>query len=164
MCMMNLNATLLFCSSIETNDEDLNSLIGIYDSIIPVRDNDFYYLDNLNVVLNGCVIFDEKFNQRDDCIQLEKEYEIMVWFTHVESGLGIQIYKSDLCIHPEDLRTWCKDFYEFKRFLRFRRFEIPKGLGNYAMKIFIRDKSKQNSPWNHQSIHSLVIGESRSEI
>ncbi len=84
----------------------------------------------------------------------------MIWLTHVESGLGISLYKSDLRINKEDLRTWCKDFYEFKRFLKFSRLEIPKGLGNYAVKFLIRKKTEEDIAWNNQVIHSLIIGES----
>lgn len=85
----------------------------------------------------------------------------MIRLTHVESGLGISLYKSDLLIKQEDLRTWCKDFYEFKRFLKFGKIELPKGLGNYAVKFLIKEKKKEEIPWNNQTIHSLVIGESR---
>lgn len=161
MCMKNVNATILFCSSIENNSWNINSLIGIYDSIVPVRENNTYYLDNFNVVLNCCVIFDENFTNRDDCLKLDTEYEFMIWLAHVESGMGIPLYKSDLCIKQENLKTWCKDFYEFKRFLKFSRLEIPKGLGNYAVKLLMREKSETDIPWNNQVIHSLVIGESR---
>lgn len=161
MCMKNVNATISFCSSIETQDNAVNSLIGIYDSVVPIREDSIYYLDNFNVVLNCCIIFSDNFSDKDDCIQLGKNYEFMLRLTHVESGLGISLYKSDLIIEQEDLRTWCKNFYEFKRFLKFPKIEIPKGLGNYAVKLLIRKKETEESPWTNQTIHSLVIGESR---
>lgn len=161
MCMKNVNATISFCSSIETQDNAVNSLIGIYDSVVPIREEGIYYLDNFNIVLNCCIIFSDNFSDKDDCIQLGKKYEFLIRLTHVESGLGISLYKSDLIIENEDLRTWCKNFYEFKRFLKFPKIEIPKGLGNYAVKLLIRKKDTEESPWTNQTIHSLVIGESR---
>lgn len=161
MCMKNVNATILFCSNIENSDTNVNSLFGIYDSVVPVRDGNIYYLDNFNLVLNCCIIFDEKFTDKSDCIQLDTNYEFVIWLAHVESGLGIPLYTSDLCIKQENLKTWCKNFYEFKRFLKFSRLEIPKGLGNYAVKLLIRKKTEEDIPWNNQVIHSLIIGESR---
>lgn len=161
MCMKNVNATILLCSNIENNDSNVNSLVGIYDSVVPIREDNIYYLDNFNLVLNCCIIFDENFIEKEDCIHLDTEYEFMIWLAHVESGLGISLYKFDLCIKQENLRTWCKNFYEFKRFLKFQRLEIPKGLGNYAVKLLIRKKVEEEIPWNNQVIHSLVIGESR---
>lgn len=162
MCMTNLNATILLSSTIETNEEEVNSLIGIYDSVVPIRENNSYYLNNFNIALNCCIIFDEKYIGQDNCIQLETAYEFIIRLTHVESGLGITLYKSDLYIKQEDLKTWCKNFYELKRFLKFPKIEIPKGLGSYAVKFLIRRKIEPEVPWNSQSIHSLVIGESRS--
>ena len=164
MCMTNLNATMLFCSMIENNEDNVIFLNGIYDSIVPIRENNMYYLDKFNIVLNCCIIFDEKYKVQDNCIQLDKEYEFMIRLAHVESGLGITLYKSELYIEQNDLRTWCKNFYEFKRFIKFPKIEIPKGLGNYAVKLLIREKTESDTPWNNQTIHSLVIGESRSEI
>lgn len=161
MCIKNVNSTILFCSDIENNDGNVNSLIGVYDSVVPIRENNSYYLDNFNIVLNCCIIFDEKFKGQDDCIQLGVEYEFMIWLAHVESGLGIPLYKSNLLVEKDNLRTWCKNFYEFKRFLKFSKLELPKGLGNYAVKLLIRKKSDAESPWNNQTIHSLIIGESR---
>ncbi len=160
MCMKNVNATMMFCSNIESGDRNINSLTGIYDSVVPIRDDNIYYLNNFNIILNCCIIFDESFKDKQDCLQLEIDYEFMIWLTHVESGLGISLYKSDLRINKEDLRTWCKDFYEFKRFLKFSRLEIPKGLGNYAVKFLIRKKTEEDIAWNNQVIHSLIIGES----
>lgn len=161
MCMKNINATILFCSKIETQDDCVNSLIGIYDSVVPIRDDNTYILNNFNVLVNCCIIFDNNFTDKDDCIQLDTDYEFMIRLTHAESGLGISLYKSDLCIKQENLKTWCKDFYEFKRFLCIPKIVIPKGLGNYAVKFLIRKKGEGDIPWNSQTIHSLVIGESR---
>lgn len=58
----------LLCSNIENNDGNVNSLIGIYDSIVPIREDNIYYLDNFNIVLNCCVIFDNQFTERVDCL------------------------------------------------------------------------------------------------
>lgn len=159
--MKNVNATMIFCSNIEHDDRNITSLIGIYDSVVPIREDNVFYLSNFNIALNCCIIFDDNFKDKPDCLQLNTDYEFMIWLTHVESGLGISLYKSDLCINREDLRTWCKDFYEFKRFLSFQKFAIPKGLGNYAVKFLIRRKTGDDIPWNNQVIHSLIIGESR---
>lgn len=159
MCMKNVNASIMFCSNIESDERNINSAIGIYDSIVPIREDNTYYLSNFNLILNCCIIFDENFKDKQDCFQLNTHYELMLWLTHVESGCGISIYKSDLCVENDDLRTWCKDFYEFKRFLKFPKIVIPKGLGNYAIKVLIRKKEEEDKPWNNQVIHSLIIGE-----
>ncbi len=161
MCMKNVNSTILFCSNIDTIEENVNSLIGIYDSVVPVRENNSYYLDNFNLTLNCCIIFDDSFDNNPDCLHLDEKYEFMIWLAHIQSGLGIPLHKFDLIIEKENLRTWCKDFYEFKRFLKIPKIEIPKGLGNYAIKLFIRKKGNDETPWNTQTIHSLIIGESR---
>lgn len=162
MCMKNINSTMLFCSDIENNEGNINSLIGVYDTTVPIRENNTYYLDNLNIVLNCCIIFDEKFVEKKDCFQLDEEYEFVIRLTHIASGVGIPLYKFDLIVKQENLTTWCKDFYEFKRFLKFSRIEIPKGLGSYAVKLLVRKKNEEEIVWNNQVIHSLVIGESRS--
>lgn len=162
MCMKNVNATMFMCSGININDGVVDSFNGIFDSIIPVKEEDGYYIENVNIVLNSTILFDSRFNELENCFEIGKKYEFMIRLTHVESGLGISLLNFDLCLEKEQLKTWCKDFYELKRVLRTSRIYIPKGLGNYALKLLIRAKTEDDSAgWNTQTIHSLTVGEAR---
>lgn len=158
MCMKNMNATMFISSAISTDGNRATSLIGLYDSVVPIKTQEEYYIDNLNIALNSSIIFDDKFND-DDCIILNCEYECMVRLTHVESGLGVSLNEFELKITENDVRKWCKKFYEFKRFIILPRINLPKGLGSYAVKLLIRKKGDDS--WRTQTIHSLIVGGSR---
>lgn len=159
MCIRNVNATVFLCSDISTSNGKVESLIGMYDRIVPNKtDSNDYYIDNFNVALNCSIIFDSKFNESDNCFQLNTEYECMIRLVHVDSGLGTSLLEFPLVVENSALRTWCKDFYEFKRFLQVKKVTLPKGLGNYAIKILF--KKKDAPTWTTQTIHSLIIGDS----
>lgn len=158
MCMKNVNATMFMCSSIKTINGKVDSFEGIFDSVIPTREENQYFLDGLNIVIVTSIIFSSV--DSTDCMMLDKEYEFMVRLTHVESGLGIPLHTFTLKLKQEDLRTWCKNFYELKRAIKFPRIAIPKGLGNYALKLLIRPAGIEEEGWTTQAIHGLVIGES----
>jgi len=162
MCMKNVNATMFMCSNIGINEGTVDSFNGIFDSIIPVREENGYYIENMNIVLNSTIIFDSRFDETENCFKLGEKYEFSIRLTHVESGLGISLYNFDLCLVEDDLKTWCKSFYEYKRILKIPRLFIPKGLGNYALKLLIRPKTEDNKAgWHTQTIHSLIVGDIR---
>ena len=163
MCMKNVNATLLMCSSVATDSTASVSFNGIFDCVIPTRDVDVYYIDNMSIILNCSTIFDESFIGRDDCLQLDTEYEFMIRLTHVESGYGAPLFSFTHTIQKEQLHTWCKDFYEFKRIVNLPRIRLDRGLGNYALKLRIRPKSVDNTAgWKTQTLHRLTVGDSRT--
>ena len=112
----------------------------------------------MNVVIDASIIFGD--SDGEDCIKLNQEYEYMVRLTHVESGLGIPLYTFKLAIPKDELRTWCKNFYELKRVIKLPRIYLPKGLGNYALKLLVRPvELGSDAGWTTQTIHSLVIGD-----
>lgn len=162
MCMKNVNATMFMCSNIGMNEGTVDSFNGIFDSIIPVKEENGYYIENMNIVLNSTIIFDSRFEETENYFKLGEKYEFSIRLTHVESGLGISLYNFDLCLEEENLKTWCKSFYEYKRILKISRLYIPKGLGNYALKLLIRPKTEDDKAgWNTQTIHSLTVGDVR---
>ena len=162
MCMKNVNATMFMCSNIGINEGTVDSFNGIFDSIIPTKEENIYYIENMNIVLNSTIIFDSRFEEAENCFELEKKYELSIRLTHVESGLGISLYNFELCLTEDDLKTWCKSFYEYKRILKIPRLCIPKGLGNYALKLLIRAKTDDDKAgWHTQTIHSLTVGDIR---
>ncbi len=162
MCMKNVNATMLMCSSVELNNPSNISFLGVFDSVIPNKEDNTFYLDNLNVVLNSTIIFDDRFENQSDYFRLGQSYEFMIRLTHVQSGQGVPLNTFEFSVDSKQLRTWCKQFYEFKRVVRIHHFPLPKGLGDYALKLLIRPKtSDPTAGWTTQTIHSLSIGESR---
>lgn len=162
MCMKNVNATMFMCSGINMNEGVVDSFNGIFDSIIPIKEENKYFLEDINIILNSTIIFDSRFDDVDNCFKIGETYEFMIRLTHVESGLGVSLLNFDLCLEREQLKTWCKDFYELKRILRISRIYIPKGLGNYALKLLIRPKTEEeDAGWNTQTIHCLTVGATR---
>ena len=165
MCMKNVNATFLLTTNISALNNGVRSLGAIFDGIIPQVDDNGYYLSEFNVALN-CVIMYNINSETNEVIsdntmlELDKDYEFMVRLTHIESGKGTTLDLFSLRITRQDLRTWCKAFYEFKRFIRVPHLSIPKGLGNYAVKLLIREKTgDQSAAWTTQTLTGLVIGE-----
>ncbi len=158
MCMKNMNATMLMCLSVKNQNGGIDSFEHIFDSIIPGREENQYFIDGMNVVIDASIIFGD--SDGEDCIKLNQEYEYMVRLTHVESGLGIPLYTFKLAIPKDELRTWCKNFYELKRVIKLPRIYLPKGLGNYALKLLVRPvELGSDAGWTTQTIHSLVIGD-----
>lgn len=162
MCMKNVNATMLMCSTAEVNNPSNISFLGVFDSIIPVKEGEKFYLDNLNIILSSTIIFDSRFETQDDYFRLNHPYEVMVRLTHVSTGEGIPLCTFDLTVEDKQLKTWCKNFYEFNRVIKIHHLPLPKGLGDYALKLLIRPKSNDpDAGWNTQTIHRLLVGESR---
>ena len=115
MCMKNVNATMFMCSKIGMNEGIVGSFNGIFDSIIPLKEESGYYIEDINIILNSTIIFDSRFDESENCFKLGEKYEFMIRLTHVESGLGISLFNFDLCLEKEDLKTWCKAFLDLKR-------------------------------------------------
>lgn len=163
MCMKNVNATILFCSKVDKDENNIYTLTGLYDSIVPVMKDNMCYVDNFNLMLSCNVIFDSKTENNPECLQKEKKYECATWLTHVQSGMGIELDTVDLIAEDKNIKSWCREFYEMKRFVTIPRLVFPKGLGNYAVKVFIREKDEgaenPDTPWRLQTIHSLIIGD-----
>lgn len=162
MCMKNVNATMLMCSATELANPSNISFFGVFDSVIPSKEDNVFYIDDLNIILNSIILFDERFESQDDYFKLDTPYEFMVRLTHIQSGRGIALCTFELTIQQDQLKTWCKAFHEFKRVIRVHHLPLPKGLGDYALKLLIRPKTDEpDAPWNTQTIHSLLVGESR---
>ena len=55
--------------------------------------------------------------------------------------------------------TW-KHIYEYKRIVRIPQLYLPKGMGNYVVKLLIQKKADElDIFWNSQVEQTLVIGE-----
>ena len=162
MCLRNVNATMLMFSAAELDNPANISFLGMYDSVIPVSENNSFYLENLNIALSASIIFDDRFATQSDYFHLEQTYEFVVRLTHVVSKRGITLSKFELTVKQDDLKTWCKSFYELKRFIKVHHLLLPLGMGDYALKLMIRPKTDDpDAGWNTQTIHSLSVGGSR---
>ena len=156
MCMRNVNATVFMCSEIQTVNDKVSSLVGMYDKIaIQQTDDENFYIDNFNIAFNCSIIFDETLVNEPDCLQLGQPYECMIRLTHVDSGLGTSLLSFPIEVTKSQLNTWCKPFYEIKQFAHYLRIYLPKGTGNYAIKVLIKEKNAKR--WITQTIHSLRI-------
>ena len=162
MCLKNVNATMLMFSAAELSNPANVSFSGMFDSVIPTKEDNSFYLEDLNIVLNSTIIFDNRFASQADCLQMNQPYEFAIRLTHVVSGKGVTLSKFDLTVKQENLKTWCKPFYELKRIVKIHHLPLPLGLGDYALKLMIRPKTDDpDAGWNTQTIHSLLVGESR---
>lgn len=165
MCMKNVNAMFLLTTGVETLENGIRSVGAIFNGIVPKADENIYYLPDFSVVLNCSIIYNlnnvtKEIIPGDYDFVLDKKYEFMIRLTHIESGVGIALDTFDLELTQKDLKTWCKAFYEFKRFVKVPHLVVPKGLGNYAVKLLIREKTEEkDAPWVTQTLSSLVVGE-----
>lgn len=155
MCMKNLNAIITTCTDVNNYDNGTQNLIGIFDSISPIKRDGSYCIENLYVVVNFTIIYSH--DETKDEFKLNHNYDFMVRLTHVESGCAIDLSKFDLNLHESQLTTWCKDFYEFKHTIKIPYIYLPKGIGNYALKLLV--KEEQSPTWTVQSIAKIVVGE-----
>ncbi len=162
MCLKNVNSTMLMFSSAEWDNPSNINFSGMYDSVVPVKEKNSLYLEDLNIVLCSSIIFDNQFAMQNDYFHLERPYEFVVRLTHVCSKKGITLSKFDLIVGRDDLKVWCKSFYELKRFIKVHHLPLPYGTGDYALKLMVRPKTDDpNAGWNTQTIHRLSIEESR---
>lgn len=155
MCMKNVNATMFMCSEIRTDENQINSLIGIYDGVTLFKNDGEYRINKLNIALNCSIIFDKQFENSENCVQLGTAYEFMILLTHVESGQSVTLHKFTMVIDNENLKLGGKNFFEFKRFLMCPPIELPQGTGEYALKLLI--KKSNEDIWNTQTIQSLTV-------
>lgn len=166
MCMQNVNATLVLASEVDLHDNGVYSIQNVFDGIVPKRQNNECFLEDFVVMLNCCVLLNigreddqVKLLDNDNGLRLGKTYEFMIRMTHVGSGKGVSLRRFEVTIEKEDVNIWCKGVYEFKRVVRIARLDLPKGLGNYAIKLLIREKTaNEDEPWVTQSMCGLVVG------
>ncbi len=155
--MKNVNANFFTCVGFQQYADGVPSFIGIYDSIVPKVQGDKYYIENFNVVLELSLIFSN--DPEKDELKLDKEYEFKIWLSHVDSGYGITISDFPLCLTSDNLTKWCKNFYEATHRVHIPSIFLPKGMGNYALKLFIREKQEgKELPWIVQTIKKIVVG------
>ena len=159
MCMKNVNATIFTCVETQGYTKGVQSLIGLYDSIIPKRqEEDKFYLENLNVVLDFNIIFSKDESKNE--FVLGKSYDFKVRLTHVDSGCGVDLHKFTLSLNEDDLTKWCRDFYESTHTIQVPYIFLPKGLGRYALKLLVKEKDDADRDWTVQTIKKLIIGAS----
>ena len=161
MCMNNVNASILLTTNVEILDNGVRSLGAIFNGIVPKSNENGYYLPDFYVILNASVMFDLDENGFSDCdFKIDTKYDCIIRMTHVDSGRGINLQKFTLEISRDKLKKWCKSFYEFSRYIQVKQLSVPKGLGDYAIKLLIREKKDgDQGPWTTQTISSLVVGE-----
>ena len=165
MCMNNMNASIFLTTGLKVLERNVHSLGAIFNGVIPKEDDNGYYLPEFSIMLNISVMFDldedsKTIIEEGFDFKLNKKYELMIRLSHVDSGLGVSLDKFDLEISSDKLKTWSKGFYEFRRFIKVPHLTIPKGLGNYTIKLLIREKDDNNEGiWKTQAISSLVVGD-----
>lgn len=160
MCMKNVNATMFMCSSVVVGDNNSLAISGLYDNVVPKKEEDGrLFIDNFNIVLNASIIFGSHADLSDDYFKLDEEYEFLIRLTHADSSKGATLDEFVLKLNKSQLRTWCKDFYEFTRIVKIQKLYIPRGMGKYALKLYVRPKTDtENAPWRTQTIHALIVG------
>ena len=165
MSIKNVNATFLLITNVKALENGCLSLDGIFNKVIPQTDSSGYYLSGFYILLNCVIMYDisGKINKNTTdnmMLELGKDYEFLIRLTHIDSSKGATLDLFSLKLTKQDLRTQRKAFYEFKRFIRVPHLPIPKGLGNYAVKLLIREKTgDQSAAWITQTLTELVIGE-----
>lgn len=157
MCMKNVNATMFMCSDTKSVNGQIVSFGRVFDCVLPGYEGGEYYMDGMNVVIAMSVVFGDA--DTDDCVILNREYEYMVVLSHPESGTGLELYRFSLNIQQSDLTAWGKSFYELMKVIQLPRIYLPKGLGNYALKLLVRPAGVgDGAGWTTQTVHSLVVG------
>lgn len=160
MCMRNVNATMLICSSVDVLENKSISLNSLYNSVVPIKESDKYYVDNMNIVLNCSVLFDDRLIGEPNCMDTNKTYQFMIRLTHVATGKGIALTTFNFDTSEDKIKTLCRKFIEITRILKVSKLELPMGLGDYALKLLIREKTEdENAAWSVQTIHHLLIGD-----
>lgn len=153
MCMKNLNSVITVCAEINNFENGTQNLIGLFDTIVANKENGSCSLENLCVVINSVVIFNN--DDLKDEMKLDTDYEFLVRLTYVSTGESVDLGKFNLNLHKSQLTTWCKDFYEFKYTIKIPYVFLPNGVGSYALKLLVRE---ENAPkWTVQSISKIVV-------
>lgn len=163
MCMKNINANFFVSRNVQTFENGIQSYGGVFNGIVPEKDeHGNVFVNDINIVLRCIIMFnkDEKNDiiEEDGSINLDKEYEFMTRLTFVRSGLSVILDRFQLQLNKEKLTNWCKAFYEFNRIVKVPHLVLPEGQGDYAIKLFVREKSNDpNAPWVTQTLSSLSV-------
>lgn len=153
MCMKNLNTVITTCVDVNKFENGTQNLMGIFDTIEAVVTDDIVSLENLCVVINSVVIFND--DDLKDELKLNKDYEFLVRLTHISSADSIDLGKFDLTLQESQLTKWCKKFYEFKHIIKIPSIVLPNGAGNYAIKLLVREEGAPK--WTVQSLAKILI-------
>ena len=156
MCMKNMNASIFTCVDTQAYTNGVQSFIGIYDTIVPKKQGDKFGIENFNVIVELNIIF-SKIASKNEFL-LDKDYDFKVRLTHIDTSLGTDIHEFSLRLTSKDLTTWCKDFYEATHTIRVPYLYLPKGMGNYALKLLVKEKDSTEDVWTVQTIKKLIVG------
>lgn len=149
--MNRLNITTLLCDRVSDNN-----IIGVFDSIEPKYNNGRVEL-SMSMLINIIAVFPKKDSRNDDknkSIQKNTEYEVLIRLNYVQNGLGVDIDHFTFITSPS--KRMCRDIFEMRRIIDIRNLELPNGIGDYGIKIFI--KKKTDEVWSLQTIQGFRVG------
>lgn len=160
--MKNMNSTIIlsvFINEIKRDGNKIVSLEGVFDQISPNKINGKYYIKNMALFLTTSIVLDDNCKNKDDLIDRNKIYECAIKMTHQATQKAIIIDEFELKINENDITKSDKDIYEFGRITKLSDFYLPEGLGDYSLKLLIREKTDdKKAPWNVQVVHTITIG------
>lgn len=155
----NVNTNVMMCKDVVTDSvSGCKSLIGLFDTIRPKEFNGEYYLTDIKAVIKNNIMWDSSIVDRRDCLQLTKEYTMVVCLEeNGERGMQRILYEETL-----DITNIVNNGHylacNITNILNIDELKIPKP-GRYSLVVLIQEKeSDEELGWGMQSIFPLTIG------
>lgn len=150
MCMKNLNSSTILFERIVDSD----TLVGVFNNINATRLGNANKISFSMLLCLSAILPKEGGEKDEGVIQRDTEYEIKVRINHVQSGYGIDI--DDFVFSTRSPKHLCRDISELKRFIHVRDLSLPYGLGEYGIKVYIKE-ARDDEKWTLQAINSFMI-------
>ena len=92
-------------------------------------------------------------------VNINISYEFLVKIKHNDSKLAKDLLKFEIFFSDDNILYSCgKKYYSTTRAVEVKNLDIPAGLGNYSIELFMREKTgKDENEWFLQSISNLLV-------
>lgn len=151
MCMRNININTLVFSML---NDDMSSVCP-FDFIVAEETPKGLLIRDFNVLVLVSAIVSEKETDAYRCVLKNNVYDVRVRITHVGTNCGVDLDSYTLVFDDNSIHDVRKLVFESKRVIHVSDFLLPKGSGEYIIKVFI--KHKDDDEWFTQSIYRFLV-------
>lgn len=154
----NVNANILTCAKVRKQGE-CYSYQQIFDVVSARKNEKPYRLNPFEVILQLSILFSEEKDDSENIVKIGRTYEFLVKIKHNDSKLSKDLLKFEIFFSDDNILYSCgKKYYSTTRAVEVKNLDIPAGLGNYSIELFMREKTgKDENEWFLQSISNLLV-------
>ena len=164
MSMKYINATAACFKSVSINNNKIVSYNAPFNQIHAVTENDTPVIDSFSIVTQIDFLgTDSSLQKADNPLEMRTTEDFIIRLTKCDPdeanrlGRDLDSFSIDLAemYEKERVDRACLDFLSYTRITNVKKLDLPKGAGEYVIKILIKDAEDED--YSIQSIMKLTV-------